>query len=213
MEKAFGLEIPRTLEEACNPNRMALIVYDMQVGIVNQIKNGDQVTQQVARVLVASRQAGLRIFFTRHMSLPKELMGVFQTRMAMAWQKVNSAVDIKSWFLRDSPAFHLVPEMNPLPSEAVFDKITMSAFEGTPLNIALRDCGITTFAIAGIATEIGIEPTVRHGADLGYIPVVVTDACGAGHPEAAERSLASIKFAGDALLTDVKTFCALLGSG
>src|SRR5262249_31977866 len=213
MEKAFGLEIPRTLEEACNPNRMALIVYDMQVGIVNQIKNGDQVTQQVARVLVASRQAGLRIFFTRHMSLPKELMGVFQTRMAMAWQKVNSAVEIKSWFLRDSPAFHLVPEMNPLPSEAVFDKITMSAFEGTPLNIALRDCGITTFAIAGIATEIGIEPTVRHGADLGYIPVVVTDACGAGHPEAAERSLASIKFAGDALLTDVKTFCALLGSG
>src|SRR6266566_7899085 len=62
----------------------------------------------------------------------------------------------KPWFLRDSPGFHLIPELNPLPSEAIFDKITMSAFEGTPLNIALRDCGIDAFAIVGIAMEIGI---------------------------------------------------------
>ncbi|HZN98430.1 MAG TPA: isochorismatase family protein, partial [Gemmatimonadales bacterium] len=47
----------------------------------------------------------------------------------------------------------------------------------------------------------GIEPTVRHGADLGYIPIVVTDACGAGHPEAAARSIASLQFTGDALMT------------
>ena len=49
----------------------------------------------------------------------------------------------------------------------------MSAFEGTFLDVALRDLGVNSFAICGIATEIGIEPTVRHGADLGYIPVVV----------------------------------------
>ena len=98
--------------------------------------------------------------------------------------------------------------MKPLPSEAIFDKITMSAFEGTPLNIALRDCGIQAFAIIGVAMEIGIEPTARHGADLGYIPVVVKDACGFGHRDAAERSLASLEFAGDALLTDVETICA-----
>lgn len=66
-----------------------------------------------------------------------------------------------------------------------FDKIAMSAFEGTFLNIALRDCGINTFVIVGIATEIGIEPTVRHGADLSYIPVIVTDACGGGDEVAA----------------------------
>ncbi len=101
--------------------------------------------------------------------------------------------------------------MNPLPSEAIFDKITMSAFEGTPLNIALRDCGIDAFAIVGIAMEIGIEPTVRHGADLGYIPVVVKDACGFGHRDAAARSIASLEFAGDALLTNADTFCAQFG--
>jgi nicotinamidase-related amidase len=53
------------------------------------------------------------------------------------------------------------------------------------LDIALRDCGVNAFIIVGIATEIGIEPTVRHGADLGYVPIIVTDACGAGSLGAA----------------------------
>ncbi len=35
-----------------------------------------------------------------------------------------------------------------------------SAFEGTPLAMVLSDCGLSAFAIVGIATEIGIDPTV-----------------------------------------------------
>lgn len=208
MQHAFGLDIPQTLENICDPTRLALVVYDMQIGIVKQIANGPEITDKVLQVLDAARKAGIRVFFTRHMSLPKELMGVSQVRMAMAWQRVKSPNEVKPWFLRDAPGFQLIPEMKPLPSEAIFDKITMSAFEGTPLNIALRDCGIQAFAIIGVAMEIGIEPTARHGADLGYIPVVVKDACGFGHRDAAERSLASLEFAGDALLTDVETICA-----
>jgi nicotinamidase-related amidase len=208
MNRPFGLDIPRTLEDICDPTRMALIVYDMQVGIVRQIENGPQIIDRVLQVLAAARKAGIRIFFTRHMSLPKELMGVSQFRMAMAWQRVKSPEEVQPWFLRDAPGFQLVPEMSPLASEAIFDKISMSAFEGTPLDIALRDCGILAFAIAGIAMEIGIEPTVRHGADLGYIPVVIKDACGFGRRDAAERSVASIEFAGDTLLTNVETICA-----
>ena len=207
MQRAFGLDIPETLEDACDPQRLALIVYDMQVGIVKQIENGRQITDKVLQVLAKARKTGTRIFFTRHLSLPRELMGAFQFRMGMAWQKVNRAEDVHPWFLRDSPGFHLIPEMNPLPSEAIFDKITMSAFEGTPLDIAMRDCGIIAFAIVGIAMEIGIEPTVRHGADLGYVPVVIKDACGFGHRNAAERSLANLEFMGDAFLTTAETFC------
>src|SRR6202790_4770239 len=211
MQREFGLSIPETLDEVCDPARLALVVYDMQVGIVKQIENGQQITDKVVQVLAAARKAGIRIFFTRHMSLPKKLMGVSQFRMAMAWQRVKSAIEVKPWFLRDAPGFHLIPEMNPLPSEAIFDKISMSAFEGTPLDMALRDCGILAFAIVGIAMEIGIEPTVRQGADLGYIPVIVKDACGYGHCDAATRSIASLEFAGDALLTTADTFCAQLG--
>jgi nicotinamidase-related amidase len=211
MQRAFGLNIPQTLEDVCDPARLALVVYDMQVGIVKQIENGPQITAKVLQVLEAARKAGIRVFFTRHMSLPRELMGVAQLRMAMAWQRVKSADEVKPWFLRDAPGFPLIPELQPLPSEAIFDKITMSAFEGTPLDIALRDCGINAFAVVGIATEIGIEPTVRQGADLGYIPVVVKDACGFGHRDAAERSIASLEFAGDALFTNVEIICAQLG--
>ena len=82
----------------------------------------------------------------------------------------------------------------------MLDKITMSAFEGTPLAMALRDCGLKSFMIFGVATEIGIEPTVRQGADLGFIPIVVEDACGAGEAEAGKRSLANIEFMGDAMV-------------
>ena len=211
MQRAFGLDIPQTLDDLCDPKRLALIVYDMQVGIVNQIANGPAITEKVVQVLTAARKAGIRVIFTRHMSLPKELMGVSQFRMAMAWQRVKSPEEVKPWFLRDAPGFHLIPEMNPQPSEAIFDKLSMSAFEGTPLDMALRDCGVLAFAIVGIAMEIGIEPTVRHGADLGYIPIVVKDACGYGHCDAATRSISSLEFAGDALLTTADTFCAQLG--
>jgi nicotinamidase-related amidase len=207
MQRASGLNIPQTLDEVCDPTVLALVVYDMQAGILSQIANGRQITERVIQVLDAARKARIRIIFTRHMSLPKELMGVSQLRTGMAWQRVRSVDEVKPWFLRDSPGFHLIPEMTPLPSEAVFDKIAMSAFEGTPLNIALRDCGIRAFAIVGVALEIGIEPTVRHGADLGYIPVVIKDACGCGHRDAAERSIASLEFAGDTLFTDVDTMC------
>ena len=96
----------------------------------------------------------------------------------MFWQSKTSPDDVNPWFLRDSPAFGLAPELAVRDDEAILDKITMSAFEGTPLAIALRDCSLKSFVICGIATEIGIEPTVRHGADLGLIPIVVRDACG-----------------------------------
>jgi biuret amidohydrolase len=208
MQRAFGLSIPQTLEDVCDPKRLALIVYDMQVGIVNQIGNGAEITARVLQVLEAARAARIRVFFTRHMSLPKELAGVSQLRTAMAWQKVKSVDQVKPWFLRDSPGFHLIPEMNPLASEAIFDKIAMSAFAGTPLDMALRDCGIDAFAVVGIAMEIGIEPTVRQGVDLGYIPVVVKDACGFGHSDAAQRSVSSLEFAGDAIFTSVDAICA-----
>ena len=90
VEKAYGLEIPQSLEEACDPTRTALLVYDMQVGIIGQLKNGTEIVTRVRTVLDAARASGLRVFFTRHLSLPKEAPGVFQLRMAMAWQRVKT---------------------------------------------------------------------------------------------------------------------------
>jgi biuret amidohydrolase len=174
------------------------------------LSNGNSIKTEVVKVLQAAREARLRVFFMRHMSLPKELSGVFQLKTAKAWQRVSSSDDVKPWFLLDTPGFQLIPEVTPLPSEAIFDKITMSAFESTPLDIALRDCGIQTVIIVGVATEIGIEPTIRHAADLGYIPIMVTDACGAGNEEAGQRAVDSLRFVGDAFFTSVEEICLIL---
>jgi hypothetical protein len=44
------------------------------------------------------------------------------------------------------------------------------------------------------------------------IPVIIADACGFGDEAAAKRSLESLRFSGDALITDVETFCRLIAS-
>jgi biuret amidohydrolase len=211
MRRRFGLDIPGTLEDACNPAAMAVIVYDMQLGVVGQLPDGgaDEV-HRVSRVLTAARAGGYPVFFTRHLSLPVKLMGRAQLRTAMAWQHVDDPDKVESWFLRDTPGFQIVPELSPRGDEAVFDKLAMSAFAGTPLEMALRDLGIGAFAIAGVALEIGIAPTVSHAVDLGLIPVVVTDACGGRDRPAMQRVLDDLQFSGEALLTDISTITPLL---
>jgi nicotinamidase-related amidase len=210
MLKVQGFTVPRTLEEVISPDNTALLIYDMQSGITRQIANADEIIGRVRLILESARRIGMRTFFTRHMSLPRNLMGAFQVRTALAWQRTDSLEKIQPMFLRDSPAFQIIPELQPLPSEAVFDKISMSAFAGTPLELSFRDCGIRSFIIAGIALEIGIDPTCRHGADLGLVPILVQDACGFGNSQAAAHSLASLTHMGDSLLTDTKTVCDLL---
>jgi nicotinamidase-related amidase len=205
-----GVEIFSTLQDLAHPQHTALLVYDMQVGVVPQIKDGADILTKVLTLLEATRGAGIRTIFTRHMSLPPELMGSFQYRMAMAWQRKQDPAEVSSPFLRNSPAFQLVPELRPLPSEAIFDKLAMSAFEGTPLQFTLRDCGIRSLILAGIALEIGIEPTCRHAADLGIIPILVRDACGAGNPEAADQCVSILAHMGDTIVTDLKTISDLL---
>lgn len=213
MEHAFGLDIPRTLQEACRPTRTAVLVYDMQVGVVGQIADGAQITRRVVDLVAAARAGGYRVIYLRHMFPPPALAGVAALRTAMAWQRVDSVTEVKPFLTRDAPGFELVPELRPGPDELVLDKMTMSALEGTPLDIVLRDCRLDSFVVAGVAMEVGIEPTVRHALDLGYLPIVVADACGAGNAEAAARSRATLEFAGGSLWTDTTTIQPLLTAG
>jgi nicotinamidase-related amidase len=213
MRRGFGEHLAQTLEDACDPATMAVIVYDMQVGVVRQLPDGGaEAVQRVSQVLAGARSGGYPVFFTRHMSLPVRLLGTSQLRTAMRWQQVDSPEKVESWFLRDTPGFQIVPQLSPRGDEAVFDKLAMSAFAGTPLEMALRDLGIRTFAIAGVALEIGIAPTVWHAVDLGLIPVVVTDACGGRDHAAMRRVLDDFRFSGDALLADVATITPLLAA-
>jgi len=210
MDRFNDLDIPESLDDALQPSTLALVVYDMQVGILAQIANGDRVLANVLRVLAAARGRRVRTVFLRHYSMPTALAGVFQLRQAKLWQGRAHASETRPLIPHGAPGFELTPELEPRASEAVIDKITMSAFEGTPLDIVLRDCGVGAYLIVGVALEVGIEPTVRHSADLGYVPVVVHDACGAGDAEAGKRTLEALMFAGDAIVADTDAVTASL---
>jgi nicotinamidase-related amidase len=200
-----------SLAKHLSPSRAALLVYDMQVGVCRQVE-ADAIIARVREAVAAARTAGMRIAWCRHQSLPKAWMGSFAVRTAMAWQRTDDPAKVEPWFLRDTPGIAIVPELEPQPEDFVFDKLTMSAFESTPLQLALRDAGLSALAICGIAMEIGIEPTCRHAADLGIVPIVIEDACGHGNAEAAQRSFDGLRFAGDTIITDVAGFKGALAS-
>jgi nicotinamidase-related amidase len=194
MQHAFGLDVPESVAEMCQPPRVAVLVYDAQVGILPHVGDWDLVLTQIRSVVEAARGAGVPVLYVRHVSVPPSHMGVGALRTAMAWQRVERAEDVKSSFPHDASHTQLVDELKPEAGEPVFDKLGMSAFVGTPLEVVLRDRGVITLILVGAVLEIGIEPTARHAADLGFLPVVVEDACGVVEGEAAERSMASLDY-------------------
>ena len=58
MEHTHGLIIPTTLQDVCHPQRMALLVYDMQVGICSQIKTASQIIARISGLLAVARSRG-----------------------------------------------------------------------------------------------------------------------------------------------------------
>ncbi|EOD69513.1 isochorismatase family protein [Amycolatopsis vancoresmycina] len=73
---------------------------------------------------------------------------------------------------------------NPPGNELVFEpeddkvvtKYTIGGFAGTGLDEYLRGAGIRTLVFGGIATEFGVESTLRAASDHGYNTVAVSDA-------------------------------------
>jgi nicotinamidase-related amidase len=194
MQHAFGMAVPESVAEMCQSVRAAVLVYDAQVGILAHVRDRPLVLSQIRAVIDSARRAAVPVVYVRHVSVPPSHMGVGALRTAMAWQRVERAQDVQSSFPPDANHTQLVDELKPAAGEPVFDKLTMSAFVGTPLEIVLRDRGVTTLILVGAVLEIGIEPTARHAADLGFLPIVVEDACGVVELGAAERSLASLDY-------------------
>jgi biuret amidohydrolase len=212
MDRFNGLDVPESLQDVLDPATLAFVVYDMQGGVLAQVADRARVLTNVLKLLAAARERHVRTVFMRHYFMPIELAGVYQLRQAKLWQGKARAADTHPLIPHGSAGFELVDGLEPRPGEAVMDKITMSAFEGTPLDIVLRDCGVRAYLIAGVAIEVGIEPTVRHSADLGYIPIVVRDACGAGNRTAGDRAFENMAFAGDAIIADTDEVCAGLAA-
>jgi nicotinamidase-related amidase len=75
----------------------------------------------------------------------------------------------------------------------VIEKSQPSFFVDTPLDLRLKELGVRTVVLAGVATDIGVEFTARHAAALGYFSVIAEDATGSYTDEAQARSIAFLK--------------------
>jgi nicotinamidase-related amidase len=64
----------------------------------------------------------------------------------------------------------------PEPGDLEIVKHTLGAFGRSALDADLQQRNITTLALAGIATNFGVESTARAADDLGYETIYLTDA-------------------------------------
>jgi len=51
MRARGSLPIPEALEDVCDPAALAVIVYDMQMGVLEQLPDGAEAVKRVERVL------------------------------------------------------------------------------------------------------------------------------------------------------------------
>jgi nicotinamidase-related amidase len=70
----------------------------------------------------------------------------------------------------------LIPEAGFQPGDILVTKRSWGAFGGTGLESLLRERGVRTVVIGGIATNFGVESTARAAKDLGFAVVLPEDA-------------------------------------
>ena len=72
--------------------------------------------------------------------------------------------------------FEIVDELKPAPGEIVIVKSRYSGFHGTTLDSQLRTKGIRNLLVAGIASNVCVESTIRDAYFHEYWPVMIADA-------------------------------------
>jgi nicotinamidase-related amidase len=111
----------------------------------------------------------------------------------MKKQNVARPSDLKPTMQEGMADTDFVDGLAPQPHHIVLQKSQPSLFIDTPLDLRLKTMAIDTLVMTGVATDIGIELTCRHGATLGYYSVAVEDATGSYNNEVHERSLAFLR--------------------
>jgi nicotinamidase-related amidase len=136
---------------------VALIVVDMQSGL-DDPQYGERCNLDceinIQRLLSAWRHAAQPVLYTQHIS-----------------QRSNSPL------AEGSAGNAIKQELAPLESETVFRKSTNSALKSTELLRALQDINPSALVIVGMATDACVTATAREAKDLGYVTIVVGDAC------------------------------------
>lgn len=84
-------------------------------------------------------------------------------------------------------------QIEPAPEDIVVTKSRYSAFVNTKLDLVLRAREIKTLIVAGVATNVCVESTVRDACMLDYRVVLANDACSSFSTLAHHMSINNIE--------------------
>jgi len=80
----------------------------------------------------------------------------------------------------------------PAEGEVVFVKQSVNPFVSTNIANWLQARGVRELYLAGVATHMVVEATVRHADDIGLVSCVLEDCCAGPNPEWHEHSIKNI---------------------
>lgn len=152
------------------PTKMALLVMDMQEGIVARFAQiGDALTP-VNAAIAAARDAEIPVIYVR-VAFRQGFPEISPNNKAFSATKQRSSAQT----MLSSMEIH--PAVAPQPTDIVVTKRRVSAFSGSDLEIVLRAQGISHLVLCGIATSGVVLSTLREAADKDYQLTVLADCC------------------------------------
>jgi biuret amidohydrolase len=135
----------------------------------------DTAIPNTRRLLAAFRRAGLRVIYTRHGPLLPDGSDMILRRRRRDADSVGTTNTPTLWS-KGSFEHEIIAALAPEPGELVIDKNTSSAFNSTGIEWMLRNFGVETLVVAGMATDMCVETTSRDAADRGFNVVIAEDA-------------------------------------
>jgi gluconolactonase len=168
-------------EVRIDPKRTALIVQDLQNDVIieggaweetgsPQHAKEQNVVENVKNLADAFRRAGAAVIHV-HYLVDDGAPGLKLNAPLFEGLKEANALVRGTWGA--APAEGLEPQQG----DFVVEKMRMSAWEGTKLEVLLAGLGVDTIVVTGAWTNMSIEHTSRTGADKGYFMIVPEDGC------------------------------------
>lgn len=152
--------------------RTALLVMDVQAGIIDRIADSAGYLARLTETVSAARARAIPVIHV--------VVG-FRPGMPEASAKnqaLSTLMQQRSTFLIDPR-----PLLTPEGSEIVVTKRRVSAFTGSDLEVILRSAEIDQLVLCGIMTSGVVLSTVREAADMDYRLSVLADLCADPDPE------------------------------